>query len=146
MNFSKVVLKKGKEESILRFHPWVFSGAIDRIEGSVEEGDVVTVYTSDDRFLGIGHSSIGSIAVRIFSFKEIVPDVTFWCDKMQAAFDLRQRIGLTSRKDTNVFRLVHGEGDGMPGLIVDFYNGKKEYATKIWYLLMFEMWYKQWMK
>ena len=123
MNFSKVILKKGKEDSILRFHPWIFSGAIDRIDGSVEEGDVVTVHASDERFLGMGHSSIGSIAVRIFSFKEVVPDLTFWSDKMQSAFNLRQRIGLTSRKETNVFRLVHGEGDGMPGLIVDFYNG-----------------------
>jgi len=86
--FSKVVLKKGKEESILRFHPWVFSGAIDRIEGSVEEGDVVTVHASDDRFLGVGHSSIGSIAVRIFSFKDIVPDLSFWCEKMQSGLDL----------------------------------------------------------
>jgi 23S rRNA (cytosine1962-C5)-methyltransferase len=122
-NFSKVVLKKGKEESILRFHPWVFSGAIDRIEGAVEEGDIVTVHANDGHFLGIGHSSIGSIAVRIFSFKDIVPDLLFWCGKMQSAFDLRQKIGLASRKGTNVFRLVHGEGDGMPGLIVDFYNG-----------------------
>jgi 23S rRNA (cytosine1962-C5)-methyltransferase len=121
--FSKVVLKKGKEESILRFHPWIFSGAIDRIEGSVEEGDVVVVHASDDRFLGIGHSAIGSIAVRIFSFQEITPDLNFWCKKLQSAFDLRHRIGLTLRKGTNVFRLVHGEGDGMPGLIVDFYNG-----------------------
>ena len=122
-DFSKVVLIKGKEESIFRFHPWVFSGAIDRIEGSVEEGDIVRVYASDDRFLGIGHSAIGSIAVRIFSFRDIVPDLSFWCGKMQSAFSLRQKIGLTSRKETNVFRLVHGEGDGMPGLIVDFYNG-----------------------
>jgi 23S rRNA (cytosine1962-C5)-methyltransferase len=121
--FSKVVLKKGKEESILRFHPWIFSGAIDRIEGSVEEGDVVVVHASDDRFLGIGHSAIGSIAVSIFSFQEITPDLNFWCKKLQSAFDLRHRIGLTLRKGTNVFRLVHGEGDGMPGLIVDFYNG-----------------------
>ena len=122
-NFSKVILKKGKEESLLRYHPWVFSGAIDRIDGSVEEGDVVTVYTSDNRFLGIGHCAIGSIAVRIFSFLNNVPDLEFWCSKLQAALELRQRIGLTSLKDTNVFRLVHGEGDGMPGLIIDFYNG-----------------------
>ena len=123
MNFSKVVLKKGKEESVLRFHPWVFSGAIDRIEGKVEEGDVVTVYSGDDLFLGIGHSAIGSIAVRIFSFRDIAPDMSFWCNKLQSAFTLRQKIGLTSRSGTNVFRLVHGEGDGMPGLIIDFYNG-----------------------
>ena len=122
-NYSKVILKKGKEESVLRFHPWIFSGAIDHIEGSVEEGDVVTVHASDDQFLGIGHSAIGSIAVRIFSFQNIVPDLLFWSGKIQSAFNLRKRIGLTSRKGTNVFRLVHGEGDGMPGLIVDFYNG-----------------------
>jgi len=121
--FSKVVLKKGKEESILRFHPWIFSGAIDRIEGSVEEGDVVVVHTSDDRFIAIGHSAIGSIAVRIFSFRDVDTDLAFWCGKFQSAFNLRQKIGLTTRKETNVFRLVHGEGDGMPGLIVDFYNG-----------------------
>jgi len=121
--FSKVVLKKGKEESILRFHPWIFSGAIDRIEGVVEEGDVVVVHASDDRFLAIGHSAIGSIAVRIFSFRDIEPDLSFWCAKFQSAFTLRRKIGLTTRTDTNVFRLVHGEGDGMPGLIVDFYNG-----------------------
>ena len=121
--YSKVVLKKGKEESILRFHPWLFSGAIDRIEGGVEEGDIVTVHASDDRFLGVGHCGIGSIAVRIFAFKDVEPDLAFWCDKIQAAFNLRQRIGLTSTKGTNVFRLVHGEGDGLPGLIVDFYNG-----------------------
>ncbi len=121
--FSKVVLKKGKEESILRFHPWIFSGAIDRIEGSVEEGDIVTVYASDDRFLGIGHSAIGSIAVRVFSFQDIEPDLNFWCTKFQSALDLREKIGLTTRKKTNVFRLIHGEGDGMPGLIVDYYNG-----------------------
>ena len=121
--FSKVVLKKGKEESILRFHPWVFSGAIDRIEGGVEEGDAVVVHASDDRFLGIGHSAIGSIAVRLFSFQDVDPDLTFWCSKFHSAYTLRQKIGLTTRKGTNVFRLVHGEGDGMPGLIVDFYNG-----------------------
>ena len=121
--FSKVVLKKGKEESILRFHPWIFSGAIDRIEGAVEEGDVVVVHASDDRVLGIGHSAIGSIAVRLFTFTDIDPDFKFWCSKFQAAYDLRHRIGLTTRKETTVYRLVHGEGDGMPGLIVDFYNG-----------------------
>jgi 23S rRNA (cytosine1962-C5)-methyltransferase len=121
--FSKVVLKKGKEESILRFHPWVFSGAIDRIEGTVQEGDVVVVHASDDHFLGIGHSAIGSIAVRIFSFQHIFPDLNFWCEKIASAYQLRRNIGLTLRSQTNVFRLIHGEGDGMPGLIVDFYNG-----------------------
>ena len=110
--FSKVILLKGKEESLLRFHPWVFSGAIARIEGAVEEGDVVTVYTSDNRFIGIGHCAIGSIAVRIFSFTNVIPNLDFWCSKIKQAWQLREKIGLTSNPATNVFRLVHGEGDG----------------------------------
>lgn len=122
-HFSKVILKKGKEESLLRFHPWVFSGAIDTIDSAVEEGDVVMVYGSEGQFLGIGHCAIGSIAVRIFSFQEVTPDLTFWRDKLQSAYNLRKRIGLTDKSHTNVFRLVHGEGDGLPGLIIDYYNG-----------------------
>jgi 23S rRNA (cytosine1962-C5)-methyltransferase len=122
-HFSKVILKKGKEESLLRFHPWVFSGAINNIEGPVEEGDVVTVFSSEDKFLGIGHCAIGTIAVRIFSFQEVTPDLDFWTARIQAAYNLRERIGLTNDSRTNVFRLVHGEGDNLPGLIIDFYNG-----------------------
>lgn len=121
--FSRVILKKGKEESLLRFHPWVFSGAINNIDGAVEEGDVVTVYSSDNKFLGIGHCAIGSIAVRIFSFREVTPDLNFWKDKLQAAYDLRKNIRLTGNSHTNVYRLVHGEGDCLPGLIIDYYNG-----------------------
>ncbi len=122
-SYSKVVLKKGKEDSLLRFHPWVFSGAIERIDGKVEEGDTVAVYTSDHQLIGHGHCAIGSIAVRMFSFGEKVPDEAFWEEKIRNAHLLRNRIGLTDRTDTNVFRLIHGEGDGMPGLIVDYYNG-----------------------
>jgi len=122
-HFSRVILKKGKEESLRRFHPWVFSGAIHEIDGPVEEGDVVTVYSNDNQFLGIGHSAIGSIAVRIFSFQEVTPDLIFWRDKLQSAYDLRKRIGLTDTTHTNVYRLVHGEGDSLPGLIIDYYNG-----------------------
>jgi len=122
-HFRKVILKKGKEESLLRFHPWVFSGAIDRIDGPVEEGDVVTVCSHDNQFLGMGHCAIGSIAVRIFSFQEIVPDVQYWTDKIQVAYNLRKNIGLAEQTETNVFRLVHGEGDNMPGLILDYYAG-----------------------
>ncbi len=122
-SYSKVVLKKGKEESLLRFHPWVFSGAIERIEGSVEEGDTVGVYTSGKELIGYGHCAIGSIAVRMFSFGEAIPDYSFWREKLQNAHLLRKSIGLADRLDTNVYRLVHGEGDGMPGLIIDFYNG-----------------------
>jgi 23S rRNA (cytosine1962-C5)-methyltransferase len=122
-HFSRVILKKGKEESLLRFHPWVFSGAINNMEGPAEEGDVVTVYSSDDRFLGIGHCAIGTIAVRIFSFREVAPDLNFWTERIQEAYNLRERIGLTNESLTNVYRLVHGEGDNLPGLIIDFYNG-----------------------
>lgn len=122
-SFSKVVLKKGKEESLLRFHPWVFSGAIDRIDGKVEEGDTVAVFTSENSLIGYGHCAIGSIAVRMFSFGDATPDGSFWQEKLQKAYNLRKSIGLTDRSDTNVYRLVHGEGDGMPGLIIDFYNG-----------------------
>lgn len=135
LEYSKVVLSKGKEESLLRFHPWVFSGAIHHIDGKVEEGDIVTVYTFDGRFLGVGYCGIGSIAVRIFSFQEVKPDLAFWCEKIRAAYVLREKIGLISRKDTNVFRLVHGEGDGMPGLIVDYYNGTavmQSHAVGMW--------------
>jgi 23S rRNA (cytosine1962-C5)-methyltransferase len=122
-HFNRVILKKGKEESLLRFHPWVFSGAINKIDGTVEEGDVVTVYSSDDKFLGLGHCAIGSIAVRLFSFQEVTPDLNFWKSRIKAAFDLRKRTGLIGNSHTNVYRLVHGEGDNLPGLIIDFYNG-----------------------
>lgn len=121
--FRRVILKKGKEESLLRFHPWVFSGAIDRIEGPVEEGDLVNVYSSIGQFLGMGHCAIGSIAVRIFSFSEVNPDLNYWTAKIQSAYDLRRNIGLAGQPETNVFRLVHGEGDNMPGLILDYYGG-----------------------
>ncbi len=118
-----VILKKGKEESLERFHPWVFSGAIDRIEGPLEEGDLVSVRKSDGKIIGYGHCAIGSIAVRVFSFGETVPGDSFWKNRIEQAYLLRQKIGLTDAPDTNVYRLIHGEGDGMPGLIADYYNG-----------------------
>ena len=121
--FSKVVLKSGKEQSLERFHPWVFSGAIKEIIGRVEEGDVVEVVSNKNEFLAIGHVQIGSIAVRIFSFEKIDPDFNFWKGKLERAFDVRKKMGLVDNDETNVYRLVHGEGDGLPGLIVDFYNG-----------------------
>jgi len=122
-NYTKVVLKSGKDQSLKRFHPWVFSGAIKKMYGSVEEGDLVTVYSNKDEFLGIGHYQIGSIAIRIVSFEEIVPDYDFWKSKIESAWKLRKNLGFTGSTDTNVFRLIHAEGDGMPGLIADFYNG-----------------------
>jgi 23S rRNA (cytosine1962-C5)-methyltransferase len=121
--YVKVVLKSGKDQSLKRFHPWVFSGAIKKMYGQISEGDLVAVYSNKDEFLGIGHYQIGSIAVRIVSFTETNPDFHFWKSKIQKAWDFRKRIGFVQNAETNVFRLIHAEGDSLPGLIVDFYNG-----------------------
>jgi len=121
--FSQVILKPGKDQSLLRFHPWVFSGAIKQIDGSVIEGDVVEVFDCHKNFLGIGHYQIGSIAVRILSFQRVVPDIQFWIGKLSKALALRQALGFVNNPQTNAYRLVHGEGDGLPGLIIDFYAG-----------------------
>ena len=122
-NYTRIVLKSGKDQSLKRFHPWVFSGAIKKIYGAVNEGDIVLVYSNQDEFLGLGHYQIGSIAVRVFSFEDVTPDQLFWKKKLLNAYKFRQSLGLTSNPDTNVYRLVHAEGDGMPGLIIDMYNG-----------------------
>jgi 23S rRNA (cytosine1962-C5)-methyltransferase len=121
--YVKMVLKSGKDQSLKRFHPWVFSGAIKKMYGQVREGDLVAVFSNKDEFLGIGHYQIGSIAVRIVSFSEIDPGFDFWKNKIQKAWDFRKRMGFGENAETNVFRLIHAEGDGLPGLIVDFYNG-----------------------
>jgi 23S rRNA (cytosine1962-C5)-methyltransferase len=121
--FSKIVLKSGKDQSLKRFHPWVFSGAIKKTYGALKEGHLVKVYSNQDKFLGLGHYQTGSIEVRIVSFSEIVPDYDFWKNKIQNAWDYRRAIGFSEDGQTNVFRLIHAEGDRMPGLIVDFYNG-----------------------
>jgi 23S rRNA (cytosine1962-C5)-methyltransferase len=121
-NYTKIVLKSGKDQSLKRFHPWVFSGAIKKTYGTVSEGDIVSVYSNQDEFLGLGHYQIGSIAVRVFSFTEVTPDNDFWRNKLQQAYNVRTALGLTDSPETNVYRLVHAEGDGMPGLIVDVYN------------------------
>jgi 23S rRNA (cytosine1962-C5)-methyltransferase len=120
---ARVILKKGKEESMERFHPWVFSGAIHKIEGTIQEGDLVSVERSDGKIIGYGHCAIGSIAVRLFSFGEATPGDDFWTMRIRQAYLLRETMGLTDAPDTNVYRLIHGEGDGMPGLIADYYNG-----------------------
>jgi 23S rRNA (cytosine1962-C5)-methyltransferase len=120
---SKVILSSGKDQSLRRFHPWVFSGAIKKIKGPVQEGDIVDVYSNQDEYLGTGHIQDGSIAVRIFSFEQIDPKIDFWKAKIQKAYDYRKNIGVARNKDTNVFRLVYAEGDGMPGMIIDYYNG-----------------------
>ena len=124
--YNTVHLKKGKEESLGRFHPWVFSGAIHHIDGRPEEGDVVRVVSADGRFLAVGHIQIGSIAVRVLSFEDIAIDQTFWKQRLSAAYDVRKSIFPQWSKDngqlTNAFRLVHGEGDGLPGLVIDVYD------------------------
>jgi 23S rRNA (cytosine1962-C5)-methyltransferase len=116
-----VTLKKGKEHSIERLHPWIFSGAIHRTEGNPEDGAIVNVMDSKQHTLGVGHYQKGSITVRMLQFGPEKPDRTFWITKIEKARALRERAGLPSGT-TNAYRLVHGEGDGMPGLIVDIYD------------------------
>jgi len=107
----------------MRLHPWIFSGAIKKIDGSPREGDVVEIFSHEKEYLATGHYQIGSIAVRIFSFQQLIPDSEFWKGKIQNAYNLRESLNLTDNRETNVYRLVNGEGDGIPGLIIDFYNG-----------------------
>ena len=121
MNKRIIVLKPKKEESLIRFHPWIFSGAIASIEGNPAEGDTVDVYSSSNQFMGTGHYQIGSIMVRILSFTPVEIDVVFWTEHIRKALELRQALGLTSTAKNDVYRLIHGEGDGLPGLIIDMY-------------------------
>ena len=120
---SKVYLKKGRDESLRRFHPWVFSGAIANIVGNPAEGDIVAVYSAEGEYLASGHYQIGSIAVRILSFDGDPSAADFWEKAIQSAYNARKAVGLTDSADTNCYRLVHGEGDGLPGLIIDYYDG-----------------------
>ena len=122
MSYKKVYLKPGKEESLKRFHPWVFSGAIARVEGEPEEGEIVDVYTSKKEFIACGHFQIGSIAVRVLSFVQETIDHEFWVRKLAVAKDLRVALGLIGNPQNNTYRLVYGEGDNLPGLIIDVYN------------------------
>lgn len=119
---AQIILKKNKEESLQRFHPWVFSGAIARMEGKPEEGEVVKVYTSQGQFIAWGHYQVGSIAVRILGFDESEDEPHFWHERIERAVEARRAMGLLDAAHTNAFRLVHGEGDLLPGLIVDVYN------------------------
>lgn len=122
MSNCRVFLKPKKEESLLRFHPWVFSGAIQKIEGKPEEGELVDVYGSNGMFLAVGHYQIGSIAVRILSFNQIKIDSTFWKERIGIAYKLRCTLRLAGAENNNTYRLIHGEGDSLPGLIVDVYG------------------------
>ena len=123
MDRVKIVLKSGKEQSVKRYHPWLFSGAIKKMYGNPAEGDLVDVFDNKDNFLAVGHYQPGSIAVRILSFEQVNPDISFFRKRICKAVSYRKSIGITGNPDLNVYRLIHGEGDGLPGLIVDFYNG-----------------------
>ena len=121
---ARVHLKRGKEESLLRRHPWVFSGAVDYIEAEEEpqEGDIVDVYTKQGEFIARGHYQIGSIAVRVLTFGQEETDEDWWRGRVASAYDVRCVLGLTRSEDTTCYRLVHGEGDSLPGLVVDIYG------------------------
>lgn len=121
-NIYNIYLKKGKEESLLRYHPWVFSGAIQRMDEGIREGDIVRVYNAQGDFMAVGHYQIGSITVRVLSFRDIAIDGDFWRSRLEAALRLRQSIGIADRSQNDTFRLVHGEGDNLPGLVIDCYG------------------------
>jgi 23S rRNA (cytosine1962-C5)-methyltransferase len=117
-----IFLKRGKEESLLRFHPWVFSGAIHHAEGDIAEGDIVRVLAADGTFIATGHYQQGSIAVRVLSFRDINIDSSFWMSRLTSALQMRIAIGLADQPTNDSYRLVHGEGDNLPGLIIDIYG------------------------
>ncbi len=117
-----IQLKKGKDESLRRFHPWVFSGAIQHIDDDVAEGDIVRVVTAGGDFIAVGHYQEDSIAVRVLSFRDVSIDDAFWAARLQSALQMRQAIGLADAPTGNSYRLVHGEGDHLPGLIIDIYD------------------------
>ena len=127
MELKTIVVNKGKEKSIHRKHPWLFSGAINRIISDTgeapETGELVDVVDYKNNFLALGYFGDGTIAIRIISFKKETINQKFWNDKIQSAFNLRKNLGLTNSSSTNMYRLMHAEGDGIPGLIIDFYNG-----------------------
>ena len=122
MKFKKITLKRGKDSSLLRFHPWIFSGAIATKEQNITDGDIIKIYTHEGKFIAVGHYQTGSIAVRILSFADEEIDYNFWRNRLQAALNLRRDIGLINLEGNNTFRLVHGEGDNLPALIVDIYG------------------------
>lgn len=122
MTYKIIQLKRGKDESLRRFHPWVFSGAIHRLDNDIEEGEVVRVVTEKGNFIAVGHYQRGSIAVRVLSFRDVPIDDNFWQARLASALKMRDSIGLSSSDGQNAYRLVHGEGDNLPGLIIDVYN------------------------
>lgn len=120
--YKSIYLKRGKEESLLRFHPWVFSGAIHHADVGIQEGETVRVIASTGDFIAVGHYQVGSIAVRVLSFSDITIDQSFWCERLAAAITMRCHIGIADNPENNTYRLVHGEGDWLPGLVIDCYG------------------------
>ena len=120
--YKRIQLRKGKDESLRRFHPWVFSGAILRMDDGIEEGDLVRVITFEGDFIAVGHYQQGSIAVRVLTFSDVEIDHAFWFSRLQSALRMRLAIGIADNPQNNTYRLVHGEGDHLPGLIIDIYG------------------------
>ena len=121
-NNKKIYLARGKQESLLRRHPWVFSGAIKRADQPLEEGEMVDVFTAEGEFIARGHCQVGSIAVRVLTFDDEPIDQAWWNGRIASAYGVREALGLTENQQTTCYRLVHGEGDNLPGLVVDIYG------------------------
>ncbi len=122
MAYNTLYLKRGKDESLKRFHPWVFSGALQQIPSGLEEGSIVRVLDNDGKFIAVGHWQIGSIAVRVLSFDDEEINFDFWKRRLKVADDVRRSIGVAGRADNTTYRMVHGEGDNLPGLVIDRYG------------------------
>ncbi|EFC75847.1 MAG: class I SAM-dependent rRNA methyltransferase [Prevotella buccae] len=120
--YKNVYLKRGKEESLKRFHPWIFSGAIHHADEGIEEGEIVRVIAADGEFIAVGHYQIGSIAVRVLSFHDEHIDISFWRASLESALQMRIAVGIADCPQNNTYRLVHGEGDNLPGLVIDCYG------------------------
>ena len=120
--YKSIYLKKGKEESLNRFHPWIFSGAIHHMDDNIEEGELVNIFTASNEFIAVGHYQIGSIAIRVLTFSKVVISYDFWCDRLSSALKMRQNVGIADDNVNNTYRLVHGEGDYLPGLVIDCYG------------------------
>ena len=120
--YKNIYLKHRKEESLKRFHPWVFSGAIHHMDENIAEGDTVRVITADGNCIAVGHYQLGTITVRVLSFDDIAIDDSFWQQRMQSALAMRESIGVANNPDNNTYRLILGEGDNLPGLVIDCYG------------------------
>ena len=120
--YRSIYLEKGKEESLNRFHPWIFSGAIHHMDDNIEEGELVNIFTASNEFIAVGHYQIGSIAIRVLTFSKVEISYDFWCDRLSSALKMRQNVGIADNNVNNTYRLVHGEGDYLPGLVIDCYG------------------------